>query len=251
MTQHQSDLQININKIIVALDVFNIDKANSLISELREHVIFFKIGLELFYTIGIQIRQFMGKNVKIFLDCKFFDIPNTVAAASRAVTRMGIKMFNVHTLGGIDMMKAAVDASKDEAYKIGIPPPLILGVSLLTSIDKRIMNNELQINGSIKSQVVHLAKLADEAGLDGIIASPLELNSIKRNTRKDMLIVTPGIRPKWASADDQKRFLTPIEAIQLGATYIVIGRPITSPPSEIGTPLNAIMTINKEIINSL
>jgi orotidine 5'-phosphate decarboxylase subfamily 1 len=156
-----------------------------------------------------------------------------------------------HTMGGLEMMKAAVNAAKEEASKLGLARPLALGVTILTSIDQMALNQQLRISGDIKDQVVHLATLAEQAGLDGVIASPQEIEVIKRNISSSMIIVTPGIRPAWAAAQDQKRIMTPGEAISKGATYIVIGRPITKPPSSIGTPVDAVKEIMQEIVTAL
>jgi orotidine-5'-phosphate decarboxylase len=156
-------------------------------------------------------------------------------------------MFDVHAMGGAEMMQAAATASRKEASDLGIVPPAVLGVTILTSIDKRIMNDELRINGDVEDQVVHLAKLADDAGLDGVIASPHEIQALRAKLPRRMLIVTPGVRPTWAASDDQRRFMTPGEAIERGASYVVIGRPITKPPAGIGTPVQAADRVRDEI----
>jgi len=170
-----------------------------------------------------------------------------VAGASRAVTRLRVKMFNVHTTGGVEMMMAAFRATENEASRLGIARPKVLGVTVLTSIDQETMNQELRIPGSVEDQVVHLAKLADEAGLDGVIASPNEIEAIRNSVSREMLVVTPGVRPDWAAAQDQRRTMTPHEAILRGASYLVIGRPITAPPPEIGSPMDAAKRIVEEI----
>lgn len=239
-------------RIIIPLDVPSEEEALALVKELREQVGYFKVGLELLTSVGIgvvqKIRELGGK---IFYDGKFKDIPNTVAGASRAVTRLGVDMFNVHSMGGLEMMEQAVKATKSESQRLGVKPPLVLAVTILTSINQEAMNNELRIAGDLKDQVVHLAKLAEQAGLDGVIASPQEIEVIRRNLSKQMIIITPGIRPKWAAAQDQKRIMTPAEAISRGAFALVIGRPITKPPSEIGSPINAAKIVAKEIAEAL
>jgi orotidine-5'-phosphate decarboxylase len=239
-------------RIIVALDVDTRDEALKLADELRDHVGIFKVGLELLNSEGISIvRELVNTGVSVFLDGKFCDIPNTVAGAARAATRLGIDMFNVHTMGGLDMMKAATEAAHGEATRLGIRQPLILGVTILTSIDKVGLNRQLRIPGGIEMQVVHLAALAKEAGLDGVIASPQEAEAILNKLSSKVVIVTPGVRPIWATSGDQKRVMTPSEAIIQGATYLVIGRPITKPPAEIGAPVNAAEKIAEEIASVL
>ena len=156
-------------------------------------------------------------------------------------------MFNVHAMGGLEMMKAAVKACEEETAKLQIQRPMVLGVTMLTSIDQAVMNHELRIPGDIETQVVHLARLAEKAGVDGIIASPHEIEAIRQGLSKPMLIVTPGVRPSWAAAQDQKRVMGPGEAILKGASYLVIGRPITKPPDGIGTPADAAKRIAQEI----
>ena len=239
-------------RIIVALDVDTRDEAMKLVNNLRDHVGLFKVGLELLSSEGIGIvREIVGLGGSVFLDGKFKDIPNTVAGASRAVTRLGVNMFNVHTMGGLEMMKAAAKASHEEAARLGITRPLVLGVTILTSIDKVMLNQQLCIPGEVETQVVHLATLAEEAGLDGVIASPQEAEAILNRVSSHMIIVTPGVRPVWAATGDQKRVMTPSEAIARGAAYLVIGRPITKPPAEIGTSVNAAEKIAEEIATAL
>ena len=160
-------------------------------------------------------------------------------------------MFNVHTMGGMEMMKFAAIAAEEESSKLEIERPAILGVTILTSVDQDILNQQLGITGDMEAQVVHLAELAEEAGLDGVIASPHEIEAIRKHVSKQMLVVTPGVRPTWAAAQDQKRIMTPGEAILRGASYLVIGRPITKPPAEIGTPVDAAKQVAEEIATAL
>lgn len=236
------------NRIILALDVSSEKEALELAASLKEHVALFKVGLELLNSFGIGIvKKIVDIGGDVFLDGKLMDIPNTVGRASQALTKLGINMFNVHSLGGLEMMKAAVTQSKNAATEMGIKRPLVLGVTMLTSIEKDTMNHEMRIPGEVEDQVVHLAKLAEGAGLDGVIASPLEIRAIKDNISREMLIVTPGVRPEWAQAQDQKRIMTPAQAISSGASYIVIGRPITQPPDCIGAPIEAVRLIEEEI----
>lgn len=238
-------------RIIIPLDVSTEEEALDLVSQLKEHVGIFKVGLELSNSVGIGVVRKIAKiGGQVFFDGKFNDIPNTVEGASRAITRLRVKMFNVHAMGGKKMMESAIKAAKEEATSMGIMRPLVLGVTILTSIDQEVMNKELRINGTVDSQVVHLAKLSEAAGLDGVIASPQEIAAIREAT-PNMLIVTPGVRPKWADVNDQKRILTPGEAISKGASYVVIGRPITRPPPEIGTSIAAAQRVSEEMRRAL
>lgn len=215
-------------KIIIALDVNTIKDLERLLSILSPHVRIFKVGMELFYSCGPKALDVIRKYDKeIFLDLKFYDIPNTVKNSAKAVTRLGVFMFNVHASGGGDMMKAALEGAGEESEKMGIDRPRILGVTVLTSMEAR------------GEQVLGLAKLAKEAGLDGVVASPKEAALIRKEIGKDFLIVTPGARPEGSEKGDQKRTATPKEAFSAGADYIVIGRPITKAKD----PLKAITSI--------
>ncbi len=215
------------DRVIVALDVNTLKEEERLLDILAGEVQIFKIGMELFYSCGPKAIELVKKYDKeIFLDLKFHDIPNTVYAASKAAVRFGVFMFNVHASGGIDMMKKAVEGAEEESEKLGVARPKILGVTVLTSLDKEGLN-KIGIIKTPEEEVLNLARLAKETGLDGVVASPEEITAIRKNTGKDFLIVTPGVRPEGSEAGDQKRVTTPKEAFQRGADYIVIGRPIT------------------------
>lgn len=240
------------DKIIVALDVPTEEEALRLVSDLKDSVGWFKVGLELVTSVGPGIILKMKElGIRIFYDGKFKDIPNTVAGASRAVTRLGVKMFNVHAMGGLEMMKSALNASREEAALIGLDSPWVLGVTILTSIDQQILNAELHIPGQVTEQVAHLSNLIDKAGLDGIIASPQEIRLIRSVVSDRMKIITPGVRPAWAASQDQKRVMTPAEAVAEGAFAVVIGRPITKPPIAVGSPSEAANRIVEEINGAL
>ena len=203
-------------KIIIALDVNKIKDVEALVNVLSPHVHIFKVGMELFYSCGPKAIDVIKKYDRdVFLDLKFHDIPNTVRNASKAATRLGVFMFNVHASGGKDMMNAALEGASEESERLGIDRPRILGVTVLTSIEVE------------EGQVLTLAKSANKAGLDGVIASPKEAAIIRKDIGSDFLIVTPGIRPEASDKQDQKRTSTAKEAIQAGADYIVIGRPVT------------------------
>ena len=220
---------MNKDKIIIALDVDSAAKAVALVETLKDDVGAFKVGLELVnsagYTIFNEIKQ-AGAG-KIFYDCKLHDIPNTVAGASRAIAKLGVWMFNVHCSGGFAMMKAAKLAAMEASEQLGVAPPVVIGVTVLTSIDQLVLNDEMKVSGSVANLVVHLARLAQDAGLDGVVASPHEIELIRAACGSDFMIVTPGVRPAGGDIGDQKRVLTPKEVVDRGADYLVIGRPIT------------------------
>jgi len=217
-------------RIIVALDVKTRAEALSLVSELRDTVVF-KVGLELFTSEGpalIQDIRKLGKQV--FLDLKLHDIPNTVAEAVRAGVRHGASFMTIHCAGGAEMMAAAVAAAAEASRQGERSRPRLLGVTVLTSLkDEQLA--QVGMSTPTGSQVVRLARLAVEAGMDGIVSSPQEIELLRNEIRGDFLIVTPGIRPAWAAANDQKRIMTPGQALEKGADYLVIGRPITKADS--------------------
>jgi orotidine-5'-phosphate decarboxylase len=216
------------NKICLALDVDSYNNAKNFVKQLKEFIGMFKIGSQLFTKEGPKIVEGV-RNLggDVFLDLKFHDIPNTVANASRMATRLGVKMFNIHASGGSEMMRAAVEAAAEESQKCNLPIPVILAVTVLTSVDDTILSKEMRVPYKVKDQVVHLAKLAQSSRVQGVVASPNEVSAIRESCGTEFVILTPGIRPTWsAGKDDQKRITTPRDAINLGADYIVIGRPI-------------------------
>lgn len=211
------------DRIIVALDTQDFETVKKWVTALKGVIRFFKIGNELFTSCGERAVDYvLSQGGDIFLDLKFHDIPATVAASARAVGKMGIRMFNVHTLGGLEMMKAAVGALREKDSR-----PWILGVTVLTSLQENELADELKISLPLEQQVIHLATLAKSAGLDGVVASAREVSRLKEVLGKDFKVVTPGIRPLWAASQDQKRIVTPKDAFSLGSDFIVIGRPIT------------------------
>ncbi|MFC1667424.1 orotidine-5'-phosphate decarboxylase [Candidatus Omnitrophota bacterium] len=218
---------MNKDKIIIALDVSTIKDAERLLDILSPHIGIFKVGMELFYSCGPKAINIIKQYDKyVFLDLKFYDIPNTVHCSARAATRLGVFMFNVHASGGSDMMKGALEGAGEESQKLGIDRPRILGVTVLTSMDEKTLQ-QVGINKKPGKQVSDLARLTKMSGLDGVVASPQETAGIRKETGKDFLIVTPGVRPAGSERGDQKRIATPREAIDAGADYIVIGRPVT------------------------
>ncbi|HPM42573.1 MAG TPA: orotidine-5'-phosphate decarboxylase [Candidatus Omnitrophota bacterium] len=234
------------DRLIVALDVDTKSRALSLAGALKDDVGFFKIGLELFSSCGPDIvRQISGLGCKVFLDLKFHDIPTTVSKAAVSVTGLGAYMFNVHALGGYDMMKRCGDAVKAEAERLKVARPKVIAVTVLTSMDQASLG-KVGVSCNIKEEVVKLARLAKDAGLDGVVASPEEARMIRDDAGDDFIIVTPGVRPSWAAADDQKRIATPKSAIADGASFIVVGRPITAAAD----PVEAAKKILQEIGDS-
>lgn len=214
-------------RIVLALDVDSDTEALGIVAELKDRVGMFKVGHQLFTAYGPDIvRRIIGMGGRVFLDLKYHDIPNTVAKASAEAVKLGVSIFNVHSLGGLDMMKAAAEASRETAEKYGIPSPAVLAVTVLTSMDERSLRRELKISRSLPRQVAHLARLAQRAGMHGVVASPQELKMLRRAIRGPFIILTPGVRPAWAEKDDQKRVMTPAEAVTAGSDYIVVGRPV-------------------------
>jgi orotidine-5'-phosphate decarboxylase len=235
-------------RILVALDTPTLPEALALVRALRDHVGGFKVGLELCTSVGTPavVEAIAVAGGSVFLDLKLKDIPNTVAGAVRAiVTNFGdqVRMLTLHCDGGSAMLRAAVEAARAASAT----PPLLLGVTVMTSIDAAMLNTELGVRDPLETHVVRLAHLAQAAELDGVVASPREVAAIKQACGPDFLTVTPGVRPTWADTGDQRRVLTPVEAIRTGADYLVIGRSITAAPAEIGGPVAAVTRIKAEL----
>ena len=223
------------DKIIVALDVPTKTAAIDLIEQLYGQVCFFKIGLQLYTAEGPEIvREISKSGAKVFLDLKLHDIPNTVARAVESASGLGVGMLTIHLSGGAEMIQAAVDARKDKMS--------ILGVTVLTSSNEETLR-ETGVSDKIDKQVLRLAKLGVENGVDGIVASPHEIKTLRAEFGEEIKIVVPGVRPSWAESNDQKRTMTPREAVQAGADYLVIGRPIVAHPN----PAEALAKIIQEI----
>lgn len=232
----------NINRpkehLIVALDGDCLDHAAQLVDMLKGEVANFKIGMQLFTACGPDsIKMVQDHGGKVFLDLKYHDIPSTVAKAVYIATKLKVAMINIHATGGRKMMAEALAASKDAA--VG-EPPMIIGVTVLTSMESL---GDIGIQYEIREHVLRLAQLTQEVGLHGVLASPLEIQPIRQKCGKKFLIVTPGIRPTGTHLDDQARIASPKQAIQAGADYLVIGRPIT----EAKNPLLAVKNILKEM----
>jgi orotidine-5'-phosphate decarboxylase len=207
------------DKVIVALDVATKDKALELVEQLRGEISFFKIGLQLYTAEGPEIvRAVLATGAKVWLDLKLYDIPNTVARAVESAGTLGVRMLTIHLSGGSEMIRAAIAARANDM--------LILGVTVLTSSTEQTLR-EIGIKDTVADQVIRLAKLGTEAGIDGFVASPHELKRLRGEFGNRVKIAVQGIRPSWAEPGDQKRFMTPRDAIEAGADYIGIGRPIT------------------------
>ena len=217
------------NQLIVALDVENLAAANHLVTTLSDDVKWFKVGKQLFTTVGpAAVKLLLDAKKDIFLDLKFHDIPNTVAGAVASGTKIGAHMINMHASGGFEMMRAAAESAQKQASELGISKPTLLGVTVLTSVDEANFQRDFGTSRTIEDQVAYLAELSQKAGLDGVVASPLEIGLIRKVCGDDFVIVTPGVRPAWAASNDQQRVMTPAEAVDAGADYIVVGRPITA-----------------------
>jgi orotidine-5'-phosphate decarboxylase len=226
------------SKIIVALDYSDSKSALALVNELDPGKCKLKVGKELFTAAGPQlIESLVTKDFKVFLDLKFHDIPNTVKKACEAASNLGVWMLNVHASGGSAMMQAALEGVSNSSNN-----PYLIAVTVLTSMNQASLN-EIGIELDVENQVLKLAKLAQNAGLDGVVCSAMEANLLRKQLNDDFLLVTPGIRPANVNQDDQSRVVTPQDALNNGASFLVIGRPITQAPN----PLQALESILQTI----
>ncbi len=215
-------------RLIFALDVDSFDEAQRWVKNLHAKVGLFKVGKQLFTRCGPEIVQMIrAEGGEVFLDLKYHDIPNTVAKAGVEACRLGVRMFNVHALGGLEMMQQTVTEVEEWCTANKAQRPIMLAVTILTSSTEKTLKG-VGIDRSVSEMVPRLAALAKEAGFDGVVASPQEVGLIRQACGADFAIVTPGVRPAFASLDDQKRVTTPAEAISNGADYLVIGRPISA-----------------------
>lgn len=214
------------DRLIVALDVDSIKEAEQIVQRLGREVGVYKVGKQLFMHAGPDVvRMIHKRGGAVFLDLKFHDIPNTVAKAGIEAARLGVKFFDLHASGSGEMMERTLTEVTKVCRRDGLRRPKILAVTVLTSLRKADLKR-VGLNVEVEDQVVRLARLANKSGMDGVVASPLEIARIRRACGRGFLIVTPGVRPPAASRDDQKRVMTPAEAVQAGADYLVIGRPI-------------------------
>jgi orotidine-5'-phosphate decarboxylase len=214
------------NKLIVALDKSSLTEAKELVQRLDERVIFYKVGLELFLNTSGEIIDFLKmQKKKVFLDLKFHDIPNTVAQAARWAVGLGLDMFNVHASGGEEMLKRTMEIVNETAVQKNILPPKVIAVTVLTSFDETGFS-QLGFKASIQDTARNWAKITQKTGLNGVVCSPQEAQAIKAACGQDFITVCPGVRPRGSHSQDQKRIMTPGEAIRKGVDYIVVGRPI-------------------------
>jgi orotidine-5'-phosphate decarboxylase len=240
------DLQAQ-ERIILALDVDSREQALALVKDLAPHVGAFKVGMQLFNSCGPKIVEEINQlGGRVFLDLKFHDIPNTVAAAGRVITRLNCFMFNVHAAGGREMMRQVVEEVEDEAKKLTVAAPLSLAVTVLTSISQEQLEEEIGVKGrKLKDLVVKWALMAKECGISGVVSSPQEIEAIRAACGPEFKIVTPGIRPAWSEKNDQKRITTPGQALQMGADFMVIGRPITQAENPVEAALRIISELEE------
>lgn len=236
------------DKIILALDMKDPAYALDIVDKFKDKINTFKVGLELFTACGPSIvRDIRSRGKMVFLDLKFHDIPNTVAQAAISAADLGVQMFNIHSSCGVEAMATCASRVVEHCLKKNINRPKILGVTVLTSISQEMLHNELGLQHSLRSQVKHLASLAQKSGLDGVVASAHEARMIRQNCGEKFIIVTPGIRPSWTPPDDQQRTMTPKQAICEGADYLVMGRAILRQPD----PLNALELISLEVLTAV
>ncbi len=230
-------------RLIVALDYHDLESPKKLVAELGDAVDWYKVGMELYYRVGSDIVTWLkGQGKHVFLDLKLHDIPATVGGGLCSLMNLGADIVNVHAGGGYTMMKTACDMVHEAAAKQGIEPPKIIAVTVLTSINDEDWE-QLGLDMPIKSVVLRLAKLAQKAGLDGVVASPQEASIIREACGPDFLIVTPGVRPAGSDANDQSRIATPSQALKNGSSHLVIGRPIRAAED----PRAAALAILKEM----
>ena len=233
------------DRLIVALDFHKMEEVRELVDRLGDSVSAYKVGMELYYSVGREaVIWLKDEGKKVFLDLKLHDIPNTVASGLCSLMDLGADMLNVHAEGGYTMMKTAAERLHKAAEEANIPCPKLIAVTVLTSISEKEWEDlGFAQDMKIKSIAVRLAKLAQKAGLDGVVASPHEAALIRENCGEDFLIVTPGVRPAGSSVDDQSRIATPAAALRSGATHLVVGRPVRSAED----PVQAAKNIIKEM----
>lgn len=236
-------------KLILALDGDDKHRLEHLVLSLKDLVLFYKVGCWGYTAWGPDMVKFIRRNGgEVFLDLKFYDIPHTVAGAVVEAARLGVYFLTMHSLGGTRMMKESVERVTAFCEQNGLRKPKLLAITILTSMDQLVLDEELRIDFPLSEQIIHLAKLARSAGMDGVVASPREVEIIRRHCGEDFLIVTPGVRPAQLVGDDQQRVLTPREALRQGSDYLVIGRPITQAPHPVQAAreiLNQMATVVK------
>ncbi len=236
------------DRLILALDVDDFNEAKKLVRELKDYTGFFKVGLQLYTSVGSDvIKMIHDEGGKVFFDGKFHDIPNTVARASANLVKNGISFFDIHIKGGSKMLTTTVKLACETAKKYNMEEPVILGVTLLSSFGQKTLTEELNVNMNIDDYVASLAKMAYESGLNGVVASASEAVVIRKECPEDFIIVCPAIRPTWSVVNDQVRVVTPTDAMLSGVDYMVVGRPVTNADDKTG----AIQLIIDEIEEAL
>lgn len=236
------------DRIILALDVDTIEEVEKLVVELKDYVGYFKVGLQLFTSCGYEPFSIIKKHgARAFFDGKFHDIPNTVARACVNLMNHGVEFFDVHTSGGSKMLGTTVKLTKEYAKKYNLPEPAIIGVTLLSSFGQKTLTTELGVEKSLEQYVLTLAEVAEQVGLDGVLASASEAKEIRKHVGEDFIIICPAIRPTWSVVNDQVRVVTPTDAIKSGVDYMVVGRPITQADDKI----SAVKMIISEIENAM
>jgi orotidine-5'-phosphate decarboxylase len=216
------------DRLILSLDVDTVQDAQKLVEELKDYVAYFKVGMYLFSYAGPRVIDIIHQaGGKVYFDGKFHDIPNTVAKAAEALVERGVTFFSVHTSGGSNMLKTCVDAANKKAEDCNLPAPTILGVTILTSVGQRTINEEIGITRHMCDYTLRLTELAKNSGLSGVVISGCEAKEVRKKVNNDFIILTPAIRPTWAVINDQLRVLTPRQAIEGGSDYLLVGRPIT------------------------
>ncbi|MDT7543050.1 MAG: orotidine-5-phosphate decarboxylase [Acidobacteriota bacterium] len=239
------------NKLIVALDVETAAQARELVARVRDHVGMFKVGSQLFTAVGPEIvREIVGDGGRVFLDLKFHDIPNTVASAAREAVRLGVSIFNVHAFGGREMMRRAAESATETAEREGLERPNVIAVTVLTSFDSATLG-DLGITFTPEAQATLLARLASTCGLDGVVASAHEIKQVRSVVMRDgFLVVTPGVRQRAVANDDQRRIMSPAEAVRAGADYVVMGRAIIDAPDPVVAAREASEEIERACVAS-
>lgn len=236
-------------KLIVALDVDTMEEVEYYVNLLKDEVGMFKIGMQVYNSLGKEVVsrvKELGGNV--FLDLKLHDIPNTVAQATRVLTKLGVDIFNVHASGGEEMMRKAAEAAREEASRLNIPAPMVIAVTILTSLSDEDMK-AIGYADEPANMVKKLGLLTKKAGLDGVVCSPLEVTLIREVCGKEFISVTPGVRPANADVADQKRIMTPKKAIAAGSHYLVVGRPITKADDPVAAARSIVMDMEEAYVN--
>lgn len=217
------------DRIVLALDFGSVEEAEKYVMLLKDYVGYFKIGLQLAVSCGMDTVDMIKKHGgKVFFDGKFNDIPNTVAKASAGLIKKGVDFFNVNAAGGSKMMMTTARLCRETAKKLGVKKPTILAVTMLSSFGQKTLSEELSVKGNIEDYGIHLAKIAKECEMDGVVASASEAARIRKELGDEFLIMCPAVRPSWSVVNDQLRAVSPAEAIRAGVDYLIIGRPITS-----------------------